>query len=173
MDLKTYTHQDAAAIRGMLLDMQDAVYDGEADRFRARERFAQFVDMWSSKEGWSCVIGFDEGEPTGFAYGAPFGAGGWWKGSARPTSVAPEASVFALSELKVLKKWRKTGASEELHRALVLTRDEGVATLLVDVTHPKVVSLYERWGYVKVGEQKPYEDSPTFAIMAKHLTAGT
>ncbi|MGW3411811.1 GNAT family N-acetyltransferase [Streptomyces sp. NPDC000888] len=169
MDLKTYTHNDAGDVREMLLDMHDAVYDGGGDRFRARERFSYFVDLWSGKDGWSCVVGFDEGAPTGFAYGAPFSPEGWWKSSQRPASVAPDLTVFALSELMVMKRWRKTGVSAELYEALVLSRAEDVATLLVDVTHPKVQALYEDWGYEKVGEQKPFEDSPVFAIMVKRL----
>ncbi len=81
MDLKTYFQKDAAGIREMLLDMHDAVYDGEEDRFHERERFAWFVDRWSSKQSWCCVVGFDKGAPTGFAYGATFENGGWWKGA--------------------------------------------------------------------------------------------
>ncbi|WP_455356348.1 GNAT family N-acetyltransferase [Streptomyces sp. SYSU K217416] len=170
MDLKTYAHKDAADIREMLLDMHDAVYDGEEDRFHERERFAWFVDHWSSKESWSCVVGFEQGAPTGFAYGAAFDTRGWWKGSDRPASIAPEATVFALSELMVVEKWRKTGVSTQLHEALVDSRAEDIATLLVDVTHPKVQALYETWGYGKLGEQKPFDDSPVFAIMVKRLT---
>ncbi|MEU1149202.1 GNAT family N-acetyltransferase [Streptomyces sp. NPDC005863] len=171
MDLKTYTHKDAADIREMLLDMHDAVYDGGEDRFHERERFAWFVDLWSGKGGWSCVVGFDKGAPTGFAYGAPFEPGKWWKGSERPASVAPEATVFALSELMVMEKWRKRGISTKLHEALVDSRSENFATLLVDTTHPKVQALYETWKYEKVGEQKPFEDSPVFTIMVKPLAA--
>ncbi|WP_206603704.1 hypothetical protein [Streptomyces sp. CB03238] len=81
------------------------------DRFHERERFAWFVDHWSSKESRSCVVGLEQGAPTGFAYG-----------------------------------------------------------LLVDVRHPKVQALYETWGHEKLGEQKPFDDSPVFAIMVKRLT---
>ncbi|WP_459250997.1 GNAT family N-acetyltransferase [Streptomyces youssoufiensis] len=77
--------------------------------------------------------------------------------------------VIGLSELLVLKEWRKTGTSQRLHDAVVSSRGDEVATLLVDVAHPKVVELYERWGYEKVGEQKPFEDSPVFDIMVKRL----
>ncbi|MBB1245824.1 GNAT family N-acetyltransferase [Streptomyces durbertensis] len=169
MELRMYTREDAAGVREMLLDMHESVHDGGSDRFRARERFAWFVDRWSGKESWSCVIGFDEGEPAGFAYGAAFGRGGWWKGSERPASIPPMESVFALSELLVVEKWRKTGLSDALHEALVDSRGDDVATLLVDVTHPKVLALYESWGYTKVDEQKPFEDSPVFAVMVKRL----
>ncbi|MET9558529.1 GNAT family N-acetyltransferase [Streptomyces sp. NPDC006645] len=169
MDLKRYSHEDASDVREMLLDMHDAVYDGGEDRFHERERFAWFVDHWSGKATWSCVAGFEDGVPTGFAYGAVFGPGGWWKGSRRPPSVAPESTAFALSELMVMERWRKTGVSTLLHEALVDGRDDDVATLLVDRTHPRVRALYESWGYETVGEQQPFEDSPVYSIMVKRL----
>ncbi|MBB5937862.1 GNAT superfamily N-acetyltransferase [Streptomyces zagrosensis] len=73
----------------------------------------------------------------------------------------------------VLPPWRKQGVSTRLHEALIgACRQEARSTLLVDVTHPKVVRLYESWGYGKVGEQKPFEDSPVFAVMVKELARG-
>jgi ribosomal protein S18 acetylase RimI-like enzyme len=153
----------------MLLDIHDAVYEGEEGTFDSRDRFAQFVDGWSGREGWACVVGFDEGQAVGFAYGAPFSPGGWWRGSERPQDLGPEERVFALSELMVLRHRRKTGASVKLHEALIGGRDEEAVTLFVDASHPKVQALYESWGYEKVDESKPFDDSPTFAVMLKRL----
>jgi hypothetical protein len=42
-------------------------------------------------------------------------------------------------------------------------------TLLVDAEHDKVQRLYESWGYRKIQEQKPFEDSPLFAVMVRDL----
>lgn len=78
--------------------------------------------------------------------------------------------LLSLSELMVMEEWRKTGLSTQLHETLVDSRGDDVATLLVDVTHPKVQTLYESWGYETAGEQKPFDDSPVFAIMVKRLT---
>ncbi|MER6380741.1 GNAT family N-acetyltransferase [Streptomyces sp. NPDC001127] len=169
MDLKHYGQEDAKDIRTMLLDIHDAVYEGMSGTFDSRERFAQFVDGWSGRDGWVCVIGFDEGEPVGYAYGAPFSPGGWWRGSERPVALGPEERAFALSELMVMPRWRKTGSSLKLHEALLSGRDEEAVTLFVDVSHPKVVALYESWGYEKVDQSKPYDDSPTYAVMLKRL----
>ncbi|MFF2848703.1 GNAT family N-acetyltransferase [Streptomyces sp. NPDC058001] len=169
MELKHYGHEDAKDIRTLLLDIHDAIYEGSSDAFRARERFAQFVDGWSGRDGWVCVIGFDEGEAVGYAYGAPFSPGGWWRDSERPESLAPTERAFALSELMVLTRWRKTGASLKLHEGLLAGRDEEAVTLTVDLSHPKVVALYESWGYERGSESKPFDDSPTFAVMLKRL----
>ncbi|ADI10015.1 putative acetyltransferase [Streptomyces bingchenggensis BCW-1] len=169
MDLKHYGQEDVKDIRTMLLDIHDTVYEGLSGTFDSRERFAQFVDGWSSRDEWVCVIGFEEHEPVGYAYGAPFSPGGWWRGSKRPESLSPGERAFALSELMVMPRWRKTGTSLELHEALLSSRNEEAVTLFVDLAHPKVVTLYESWGYKKVDESKPYDDSPTFAVMLKRL----
>ncbi|MFE6776551.1 GNAT family N-acetyltransferase [Streptomyces sp. NPDC057702] len=169
MKLSAYTSADAADIRETVLDMHDAVHRDPGDPFPSRERFGQFYDMWSAHPSWSCVVAFDGESAAGFAYGSTSGSGGWWKGSERPGSVPLGDSVFGLSELLVLGAWRRTGTSERLHDAVVRSRGDDVSTLLVDVSHPKVVALYERWGYAKVGEQKPFEDSPVFGVMVKRL----
>jgi ribosomal protein S18 acetylase RimI-like enzyme len=104
-------------------------------------------------------------EPTGFAYGAPLQPGReWW----RSTSYEPNndyTATFAVSEVMVRSGWRKQGIAERLHEALLSERSEELAVLLVDVTHPKVQDLYESWGYAKVGEQRPFADSPLYAVM--------
>lgn len=69
----------------------------------------------------------------------------------------------------VREQWRKTGTSERLHRALMDARDDHLAALLVDVTHPKVQAVYESWGYRKIGEDQPFPDSPVFAVMLLDL----
>lgn len=169
MELSYYGPQDARDIRTMLLDIHDDAYAGDPAEFNSRERFAEFVDAWSGKDTWSCVVGFEDGAPVGYAYGAQFSPGGWWSGSETPESVTADTRVFALSELMVVPKWRKTGASAQLHDALLRHQDTDVMTLFVDTTHPKVVALYESWGYRQVDESKPFEDSPLFAVMLKEL----
>lgn len=167
MEVKHYGQAETAGIRELLLDVHDGEYAGSDDPFHSRERFGEFVDSWSGKEGFACVVGYDGEEPVGFAYGAPFAAGRWWRGSGLPVGYAGPS--FALSELMVLPRWRKTGVSTRLHDALVGARTEARATLLVDVLHPRVQALYESWGYTKVDEQQPFSDSPVFAVMVKPL----
>lgn len=41
--------------------------------------------------------------------------------------------------------------------------------LPADSGHPKVRTLYESWGYRKVGERQPFPDSPVFAVMVMEL----
>ncbi|GAA2683488.1 hypothetical protein GCM10009864_65570 [Streptomyces lunalinharesii] len=169
IDLRHFTTHDAGTIRTMLLDVHDDCYaDQQLEPFHERERFGWFVDNWSAHPDFACVVAYDGGEPVGFAYGAPAAEGQeWWRKSLDP---APDHSqTFALSELMVRPRWRKTGASELLHTELVEQRPEAMAVLLVDSTHPKVQRLYESWHYKKVGEHQPFPDSPTYAVMLRDL----
>ncbi|WP_432587016.1 GNAT family N-acetyltransferase [Streptomyces sp. HD1123-B1] len=167
IELRFHGREDAADLRQLLIDVHaDAYAESELD-FDSRERFAWFVDHWSGLDGFVCVVGYDEGEPTGFAYGAPLAAGReWWQGHLEP---APQGRTFGLSELLVRPKWRKGGIARQLHDSLLSSRPEELAVLLVDREHLKVQNLYESWAYEKVGEQKPFDDSPTYAVMVRVL----
>ncbi|MEU7373273.1 GNAT family N-acetyltransferase [Streptomyces albidoflavus] len=168
LTLRHYTHDDLPQIRQILIDTQRDVYSGVTEDEEFRERFPWFVDHWGGHPGFSCVIARDGDEVAGFAYGAPGTEGReWWR---KHLDEAPErARTFHLSELMVREPWRKTGTAELLHRTLMGTREDDLAVLLVDVTHPKVQALYESWGYRKVGEDQPFPDSPVFAVMMAEL----
>ncbi|MEV7027465.1 GNAT family N-acetyltransferase [Kitasatospora sp. NPDC093558] len=168
IELRQYQYGELPENFGqMLLDVHaDAYADQMHDPFV--QRFPWFVDHWSGLPGFTCVVGFEDGQPVGFCYGAPLVQGReWWREHIHP---APEATAtFGVSELMVRPRWRKTGISERLHAALVDNRPEALAVLLVDPDHPKVQSLYESWGYTQVGLRQPFPDSPRYAVMVREL----
>ncbi|MFB7030911.1 MULTISPECIES: GNAT family N-acetyltransferase [unclassified Streptomyces] len=167
VELRRFTHADLPAIRQVLLQVHaDAYADDIDDEFV--QRFPWFVDHWGHHPGFACVIGYDGPEPVGFAYGAPAAPGREWWREHLPTPPADQ-STFSVSELMVRPRWRKTGAAEQLHTALLADRPEALAVLLVDPAHPKVQSLYEAWGYRRVGNRQPFPDSPNFAVMLRGL----
>ncbi|MFE4371057.1 hypothetical protein ACFRMN_22985 [Streptomyces sp. NPDC056835] len=100
MDLMCYSHADARDVRSLLLDIHDEVYANDPDPFHSCERFSYFVDLRSGREDWLCVSGRENGGPVGYAFGAKFKPGGWWKGTDRPKDV--RGRIFALSELMVV-----------------------------------------------------------------------
>lgn len=170
LDLRHYGHQDAAAIRELLLDVHDEVYEGSDDPLAGRDAFARFVDHWSANKAFACVIAYDQQQPVGYAYGAPLGSSStWW---AKVTPPLPEDftaetgdRTFALSELMVRKRWRGTGASRRIHDTLLASRNEERTTLLVHKEHTKVRALYESWGYETIGEVTPFEGAPELCAM--------
>ncbi|MFF0191339.1 GNAT family N-acetyltransferase [Streptomyces anulatus] len=138
-------------------------------------RFAEGLDHWTARPGWSCVVGYDGDQPVGYAYGAPLPQGSrWWGGLLTdvpadvPADVTAETGTrtYALSELMVREPWRKTGVARQLHSALLATRREERATLLVDQTHPKGHALYRSWGWTTLGDLRPrLADAPLFHAM--------
>ncbi|MFJ7258384.1 GNAT family N-acetyltransferase [Streptomyces sp. NPDC098085] len=154
MELRHYTTHEADYLRPLLLDVYAEVYAkaAETDPFCAVDRFAEGLDIWSARPGWSCVIGYDSGQPVGYTYGAPLPPSGsrWWGGLLTdvPADTVAETGTrtYALSELMVRAPWRKTGTARRLHDALLAGRPEERATLLVDQDHPKVHTLYQSWG---------------------------
>jgi GNAT superfamily N-acetyltransferase len=169
IELRHYRHEDLATIRQVLLDVHAKIPEYSPDDPFV-QRFPWFVDHWGGMPGFTCVIGYDGAEPVGFAYGGPLTEGReWWRDHLDPF---PEKSqTYAVSEVMVRPEWRKTGTADRLHEALLEKRDEHLAVLLVDTTHPKVQSVYESWGYNRVGERQPFADSPVFAVMVKALPA--
>ncbi|TGG78495.1 N-acetyltransferase [Streptomyces albus] len=167
VQLRRFTHPDLPAIRQTLLDVHaDAYADTLNTEFT--QRFPWFVDHWGSNPGFTCVIGYDEGEPVGFAYGAPATPGReWWRDA--PIQPPADPSTFSVSELMVRPRWRKTGTAKRLHETLLEDRPEALAVLLVNPEHPKVEALYETWGYRRIGNRQPFPDSPNYAIMLRDL----
>ncbi|WP_069626391.1 GNAT family N-acetyltransferase [Streptomyces niveus] len=167
IEIRRYTHTHLPLIRQTLLDLHSSAYAQELDD-EFNQRFPWFVDHWGSHPGFSCVIGHSGGGPVGFAYGAPATEGReWWREHVVPAPA--KARTYSFSELAVHPAWRKTGAAALLSKALLETREEDLAVLLVDTRHPKVQALYESWGYRKVGERQPFPDSPLFAVMFTEL----
>ncbi|MEV6589315.1 GNAT family N-acetyltransferase [Streptomyces acidicola] len=172
--LAHYGHTDADRIRELLLDVHDEVYAGSDDPLAGREEFARFVDHWSAREGFACVVGYDQGESVGYAYGAPLSAATTWWAKVTPAlsgefTAETGMRTFALSELMVRARWRGTGAAKAIHDELLAGRAEERVTLLVHKEHDKVRTLYETWGYGKAGDVVPFEGAPDLCTLVREM----
>ncbi|MFD4261787.1 GNAT family N-acetyltransferase [Streptomyces sp. NPDC058534] len=167
LDIRRFGHDDLPQIRQAIIDLHaEAAGPDRDDDFK--KKFPWFVDHWGGNPDFACVIAYEDDEAVGFAYGAPAAEGReWWREHLAP---APEKTVtFSYSELAVSPKKRKQGVADALSRSLLEGRLEDLAVLLVDVTHPRVQTLYESWGFRKVGERQPFPDSPLYAVMLAEL----
>lgn len=163
IDLRRYGHNDLPGIRQTLLDVHaDAYFDRRHEEFV--QRFPWFVDHWGGRDGFACVVAYENGQPIGFTYGAPGEPGReWWR---EHVAVDPaDPSTFSISELMLRPEWRKQGLGERLHTALLADRAEALTVLTVDTRRPRLQALYESWGYRKIGENQPFPDSPLYAVM--------
>ncbi|MGW7584446.1 GNAT family N-acetyltransferase [Kitasatospora sp. NPDC054768] len=133
--------------------------------------FAERLDRHGGEPGFEAVIGYDENEPIGYAYGNTILSGDrWW--TRMPKPMAPELTadpVFALKELGVRTPWRGTGAARRIHEELAGNRPEERITLMVNPAagDGKVLALYEAWGYTAVNEVQPNPDAPPLVAMIR------
>ncbi|MGW4306850.1 GNAT family N-acetyltransferase [Streptomyces californicus] len=167
LEIRRYGHEDLPQIRQTIIDLHAAAAGPDRDD-DFKKKFPWFVDHWGGNPDFACVIAYDGDDAVGFAYGTPAVEGReWWRES---LDTPPERSrTFSYSELAVHPEKRKQGLADALSRALLAGRPEDLAVLLVDVKHPRVQSLYEGWGFRKVGERQPFPDSPVYAVMLADL----
>lgn len=172
---------DVKEIRQLLLDIHAEVRGdfGLLDEpFNSVERFDERLSSYASRPGWETVIGYDGGEPVGYAFAVPLAPNtAWWASMLTPLpegyTTETGTRTLALNEILVRRQWRGTGTARRIHDELVSGRTEERVTLLVDpeAGDGKVKANYESWGYEHVGDQQPFPDSPRFAVMMRDLHA--
>lgn len=160
-------------IRSTLLDIYSVVYAEDLnDPFSTVERFDERLTGHAHRNNWECVLAYAGTKPVGYAYGSALQPGArWWMRhiDPLPEDYTEETGyrTLALFELMVLGEWRGHGIGKRLHDELISKREEERVTLLCDDLD--VRSMYESWGYVHVGDQKPFCDSPLFSTMVRQL----
>ena len=141
--------------------------------FYSAERFWERFESYVKDASFSMVTGRLNGLLAGYAFGSRLPAEtGWWKGMqdiADPDITRETGGrTFALREILVRKTYQHRGYAHQLHDALLASRPEERATLLVRSDNP-ARELYLRWGWSLVGHLQPYPDSPRFESMVKAL----
>ncbi|MFI0220472.1 N-acetyltransferase [Streptomyces lydicus] len=179
VDVKHYVAADLPEIRQQILDIHVEVRHrdfGLTGPFYAPERFNERLSAYSSRPGWTAVLGFEGGEPVGFCFGTSLGANTqWWEDMKSPLPEEMTAEngtrTVALNEIVVRKPWRGRSVAWQLHEAWLTHRPEDRVTLLVNPANGDgaVQAVYEAWGYREVGQQQPFPDSPVFAVMLRSV----
>ncbi|MEU3616004.1 N-acetyltransferase [Streptomyces sp. NPDC006872] len=177
MSLELRRHTTVEPVRRKIVDIHVEVRQrdlGLTGPFYSAERFDERLTGHSSLPGWETVVAYDGAEPAGFAYATPLGPGTrWWRAMTTPLpdgyTEETGKRTLALNEIVVRRPWRGTGLAFRIHEELLAGREEDRVTLLVNpkAGDGKVQTVYERWGYEKIGEQQPFEDSPVFASMMR------
>ncbi|MEV6631905.1 GNAT family N-acetyltransferase [Actinoplanes sp. NPDC051470] len=168
------THYGPAQLdseRKTLLDVYEDVYaDRLNDPFFSTDRYWQRLEGYASRDGFAFVVGTIDTEPIGYALGYTLPAGsGWWnelKSDAKEKDLIEDGRrTFALTEIMVSESRRRRGYARQLHDQLLADRDEERATLLVLPENAAAQAAYASWGWRKLGEIKPFDDSPTYDAM--------
>jgi GNAT superfamily N-acetyltransferase len=174
LTLSYYRREHLPQIRPVLVDVYGEVYGHNAaqDPFHSVERFEERLSGHASGSSWACVIGDINGETVGYAYGR-LDSTREWREVLNPTEPDVreygEQGTFGLCEIMVRTPWRGKGIARGIHDELMRLRTEARSSLLVDNDHPKVRALYQSWGYRKVGQMQPFDDSPRYDAMVLSL----
>lgn len=173
---RRYLVHDLERIRRVLLEVYAEVYaDRLNDPFFSE---AQFIDRLNSQitaPGWEAVVGYSGNQPVGYAYGASLRPNTtlWQNMDPVPPAAFIEESAgrtFFMFELMLRVPWRKQGLSRLLHDALLAERAETRAALTVEHDHHRVRALYESWGYINLGTDRPTPTAPLYDVMVlNHL----
>lgn len=163
------------ALKQPLLDVYAECYaDLIADPFFSPARHWERLEGYASRQGFALVVGYADEVMVGCALGFTLPATtGWWRGlttAVEPTDVAEDgARTFAFNELMVRPGFTNRGYGRALHDALLAGRPEQRATLLVRPDNLPARPAYERWGWRKLGELKPFDDAPVYDAMVLDL----
>jgi ribosomal protein S18 acetylase RimI-like enzyme len=144
------------------------------DPFYSWPRYWERLEAYASREGFSFVTGWLNGELIGYALGYPLPARSrWWegmRGAVDPSLLAETGNrTFAINELMVRPRWRRRGYARVLHDALLRDRTEQRATLLVRPDNIPAQAAYRSWGWFKLGELQPFPDAPVFDALVREL----
>ncbi|MGK5549702.1 N-acetyltransferase family protein [Streptomyces sp. URMC 127] len=176
LKLRRLDGKEADGEREVLADVYEEAYADKLDgAFRSRAAFLDRLSAYVQRPGFELVAGEDGGTLAGYVFGfviAP--AGSWWGGfrGEVPEEVrrlTGQGKVFAISELMVRPAWRRRGVARLLHDELLASRDEKLGTILVDPGNVPARSAYYAWGWEKLGEIRPFDNSPVFESLIKQL----
>ncbi|MEU1982748.1 GNAT family N-acetyltransferase [Nocardia sp. NPDC019395] len=187
-EFRQHTAAQAREIRSTVEDVYrrsyvDAIASG--DPFDSPEAFMQRFDAYTDPVrswGFSLVVAYVGGAAAGQAWGWPLrpGAAGWGglhlddggldDGDLEEFTVETSDRTFALSEIMVCAEHAGRGLARALHDELLRGRSEQRATLLVEPENERAYARYRKWGWYRVGWQRPaWEDAPRFDVLMHNL----
>jgi GNAT superfamily N-acetyltransferase len=177
----TITHHDGPATRTLadtvVVPLYQVIYaDMLATPFYSVARFTERLDGYTGAKGFALVLARDDetGQPIGQAFGYPLPHHSrWWHGliSDVPEGFTDEdgTRTFALNELMVHPDHRHHGIARALHDALLGSRPEQRATLLVRADNHAARAAYSRWGWQSAAQLQPFPDSPVYDALVLDL----
>jgi ribosomal protein S18 acetylase RimI-like enzyme len=160
----------------VLADVYEEAYAEKLDGgFRSRAGFLDRLGAYVQRPGFELVTAHEDDTLVGYIFGfaiAP--SGSWWGGFRgdlpdRVKELTAQEQVFAISELMVRPTWRRQRIARQLHDELLSGRSEALGTILVDPKNTPARSAYYSWGWDKLGDIQPFENSPVFESLTKQL----
>ncbi|MGW1198840.1 N-acetyltransferase family protein [Streptomyces sp. NPDC002536] len=176
LDLNRLNGEEADERREALADVYEEAYAEKLDgAFRSRPAFLDRLAAYVQRPGFELVTAREGNELVGYVFGFGIAPSGTWWGGFRgevPSHVSVltgQGKVFAISELMVRPPWRRRGIARRLHDELLTGRSEDLGTILVDPKNTPARSAYYAWGWEKLGDIQPFDNSPVFESLVRQL----
>jgi ribosomal protein S18 acetylase RimI-like enzyme len=176
--LALHDHAGMQVLRDPLLAVYAEVYSDQlADSFYTPARYWDRLESYARWPGFSLVTGCLGEKLIGYTLGYTLPEGSaWWRGfngdATTPTLVEDGKRTFAITQLMVVSAWRRRGYAGQLHDALLASRPEERATLLVKPDNVPARSAYMSWGWQPFGKVQPFADAPVFDALMLDLEHG-
>jgi GNAT superfamily N-acetyltransferase len=149
----------------------NAHLDQQHDPWATPERFwERLVDLYAPSKDFAMAAGWLEDELIGYAFGSVRDDSTTiWDAaaSALPDLPATESpgGVYIFREFAVRPAHQGRGYGHQIHDALLGSRREPLAHLLVRTDNERARRAYLAWGWRKIGQMRPFEDSPLMEQM--------
>ncbi|MGH3511777.1 MAG: GNAT family N-acetyltransferase [Pseudonocardiaceae bacterium] len=184
LTLTHHTSAEAARLMNELCDVYADAY-GAVPGEDPREKSSAFRDRATAAlEGvnYSLVTAHVGHELVGFAFGSSLRPErGWWDGLQPPPpegfTTETGSRTVVLSEIEIRRAWQRKGIGRAVHDAFLSQRSEERATLASNPKAADTHTLYEHWGWQKVGNvpDQPgayYREYVLFVLALPLATAG-
>ncbi len=173
-----FQRHDAASAKPLLdalADLYEQAWARARDPFRSRTAFLSRYADHANAPGFALVTAHEQDSLIGYIYGRPIPAESRrWKSLLEPLPAdytrEDGRRTVGVNELHVRADRRRQGVASALHAEYVrLWPHAERVTLLVDPANTAASAVYRSWGYVKVGQSKPFPDSPVFDVLVRQL----
>jgi GNAT superfamily N-acetyltransferase len=158
-----YGPEDALRLRRQILDVYLASHHDQQHNpwFGPDQFWRRLVEAWLGET------------MAGYAFGSPIAnSADTWKMAVQaiPELLTPKkfVPIYIFREFAVHPSHQGHGYGHMIHNALLNTRPEPLARLLVRTDNP-AKATYLHWGWHVAGKVQPFEDAPTFDVMVRIL----
>lgn len=166
LTIRHHTAADLPQIREHLLRVYAAAHHDRMDKpwFQPPRFWRQVIDHYVPAAGFGVASGWMGDAMVGYAMGSQrTETDTTWKSIHRALPEVPAGgAIYAFLEFAVHPDHQGHGYGRRIHDALLGTRPEAVAHLLVLLDNIPARSAYRRWGWVTVETLRPLPTAPAY-----------